>query len=163
MASGPDILDMGARGATWTNGEPERRGDLVIPAIGIRPEQDSAPFDEGGLVKEAHGDLAREVDESLLLIGLGSAPLLQDALIGGDQLVETERVLNPDAAMAVMSFGLAEQGFGRGIMKIDGVVVPHIELDQAERIFGAGSLDDAAVPIFHIVARHIGRALRLDL
>lgn len=100
-----------------------------------------------------------QVVEGLLARRARRVPGLGCAFLLRDQRREAERIRNPNAAMTEVPLGPLEQDPIGGVVQVDGLVMVHIELDQAQRVARTRPLYNVAFAADHVVASQMGSAL----
>src|SRR5690349_1760854 len=111
-ASRPDVSGLLDRLATEAAHEAEGCGDIVIPAIDVRPELNPAAINKSGVIEQSDGDLRLQFHPFFLAADHCFLELVEQAVLRREQCCELECVLHPDAAVASMSLGQTEESFG---------------------------------------------------
>src|SRR5206468_12537862 len=143
--------------------EPERSGDVVVPAVDVGHEPDPRTVPESGAIHQADRDQAFQFHVILVATRHRFLELVRNAVFGSELEGEIERILDPNAAMAAVAFRRREPGLERRVVEIDLLRVVHVELDLPERILGPRQLDHAAVAHRELVGGEIGGTLLRQL
>src|SRR6185369_4204675 len=107
--SGPDVSGLLDRLASGSADEPERGGDIVIPAIDVGAELHSAAIEKCRVIKQPDGDLGLQLHPLFVAADHRFLELVEQSVLRRDQSRELERILDADAAVAAVTFGQAEE------------------------------------------------------
>src|SRR6185312_1156190 len=148
--SRPDIATLLDRLPAYAADEAQSGSDIVVQAVDVGPELDFGAVPERRLIQQPDRDRALELDIGLLLAGHRLVELVGNAFLCRDRVCERNCILDSNATVTAVPVGKREERLGRRIVKVDRLLVVHVELDQSKRVLWPRLLHVLAVirPVF---------------